>query len=214
MFGRKKRNEIVKLVQEHGALVGQAVESYQKVIEAYLSGSGDHEQHSRQVDSLEADADRVRVSIENLLYGGGLLPTEREDFVTVLETVDRIANKAEDAGDFITLVRPKLPALVTDDILRITTLTVAAYQTLSGLQAAVLDGDYKIEVAVESIGNAESEIDAIQFRAIRKVFRKSDLERVDKLVALITIDRISHVSDYIENAGDRLLLVAMKRRLK
>ncbi len=66
---------------------------------------------------------------------------------------------------------------------------------------------------VEEIGRLEQQIDKIQFYAVRRVYRELDLEKIDKLVLKMVIDLVCGVSDRIENVGDRLSIIAIKRKM-
>jgi predicted phosphate transport protein (TIGR00153 family) len=213
MFGKKKHQQILLLMEEHASLVGQAVYKYERLLDEYLSADKAFKAESRHIDELESRADKVRFNVEYEMYKGAFLPTQREDFITALETLDRVANKAEDCGDFITLVRPPIPPAVAADVREIATVTVAAFDMLVPLLKRVLAGDYDIREQVKDVGRLESQVDRLQFHAVREAYKSKDLDKTDKLTVLMALDAIAAVSDQIENAGDKLSLIAIKRKL-
>lgn len=213
MFGKKKHQHIMALIDEHVTLVGLAVEKYEQLLLDYLSEDKAFKAESRDIDELESKADKVRFNVEHEMYKGAFLPTQREDYVLVLETLDRVANKAEECGDFFTLVRPEIPEFVAGDIKQIAHETVAQFALLKPLMSRVLAGDYDVRDAVKDIGRAESRIDRIQFAAVHRVYKSDDVGKLDKLLCLMAFEAIAAVSDRIENVADKLSLIAIKRKL-
>ena len=213
MFGKKKQRKIQKLILQHAALVGEAVERYERMVAEYLAGSGEFNEESRYIDEVESEADKVRFEVEHKLFKGGLLATQREDAITMLEALDRVANKAEACGDFPSLVRPAIPTIAHEPLREIARLTVEAYRRLPPLLERIAEGDYGIREEIKTVGRTESQVDRIQLRVVRDVYELPDLDRLDKYLFLEATDRITSVSDLIENAGDALSLIAIRRKL-
>jgi|GEM_PF-1574282 len=213
MFGKKKHQQILALFEEHTVLVRHAVNKYEQLLVDYVSGDRTFKKDALKIHELESKADKVRFNVEYEMYKGAFLPTQREDYILVLETLDRVANKAEECGDFITLVQPPLPEMVADDIRTIARETVEQFQRLEPLLNRVLGGDYDIRHEVKEIGRAESRVDKLQFDAVHRIYESEDISKLDKLLCLMTFNAIGAVSDRIENVGDKLSLIAIKRKL-
>ncbi len=213
MFGKKKQRKIQKLILQHAALVGEAVARYERMVVEYLAGNTEFKVESRHIDEVESEADKVRFEVEHKLFKGGLLATQREDAITMLEAVDRVANKAEACGDFLSLVRPVIPEIAHEPLREIARLTVEAYNRLPPLLDRIAEGDYAIREEIKTVGRTESQVDRIQFQVVRAVYKLPDVDKLDKYLFLETTNRVTSVSDQVENAGDALSLIAIRRKM-
>jgi hypothetical protein len=213
IFENKKKKEVLDLVDQHCDLVRETVDRYQQLVQDYLAADKAFKEDSRQIDELESAADMIRFKVERLMYRGAFLPAHRGDYIDLLERLDRVANAAEESGDHLTLVRPAIPEIIHDDLRKMAELTVQAFAPLPAMIRGVLRNDFEQQQHVERIGELESEIDRLQFKATRTLYRDTQLEKIDKLLGKLTIDHIGKVSDRIENVGDRISLIAIKRKL-
>lgn len=213
MFGKKKQRKVQKLILQHAALVGDAVERYERMVAEYLDGNREFKEESRHIDEVESEADKVRFEVEHKLFKGGFLATQREDAITVLEAFDRVANKAEACGDFLSLVRPVVPDIAHEPLRKIASLTVDAYKRLVPLLDRIADGDYDIRDEIKTVGRAESKIDRLQFQVVREVYKLDELDKLEKYLFLEATNRVTSVSDRVENAGDALSLIAIRRKM-
>jgi uncharacterized protein len=213
LFRDKRQDKVIETIDGYCALVGGAVEKYVEMVNSFLDGEEQFKEASRAVHELESQADEVRFSVEREMYRGAFLPAYREDYIGLLETLDRVANKAEDAADLVFLIRPDVPPDVAEALREIARITARACEPLITMVHKTLLDDFDVQDQVELIGRLEQEIDRIQFNAVRDAYRNPDLEKVDKLILKMVIDAIAEVSDKLENVGDKLSLIALKRKL-
>jgi len=212
-FRDRKLEEVQVLIEEYCSLVCAAVDEYAKMVRDYLAGNTEFKRQTRTIHDVESQADDLRMKIERKMYKGAFLPAYREDIIDLLEELDRVANKAEESGDMIYLMRPAIPVELHDDLLEITRLTVEAYQPIPAMVTAIIGDDYKVKKEVKLIDRLESQIDAIQFHAIKRVYQELDLDKTDKLVLKMLIDQLCTVSDRLENVGDHISIIAIKRKM-
>jgi hypothetical protein len=213
LFRDKRQDKVIETIDGYCALVGGTVEKYVEMVNAFLDGESEYKEASRKVHELESRADKIRFSVEREMYRGAFLPAYREDYIGLLETLDRVANKAEDAADLIFLVRPDVPADVAESLREIVRITGLMGEPVVAMVRKTLRDDFDIQEQVKQIGRLEQQVDRIQFNAVRDVYRNPGLEKVDKLILKMVVDSIAEVSDKLENVGDRLSLVALKRKL-
>ena len=107
-FGNKER-EVERLIAEHIEYVKRSVTVLVELFEAYFQGNKDYRRISKEIHHLEHEADVVRRKIEMKMHEGAFLAMFREDFITLSEAVDKIANKAEAVGDSLVLEHPDFP---------------------------------------------------------------------------------------------------------
>ncbi len=213
LFRDKRQDKVIEEIDGYCTLVGQAVQRYVDMVDSYLDGEEDYKVASYQVHKLESKADEIRFAVEREMYKGAFLPAYREDYIGMLETLDRVANKAEDAADLMVLMRPEVPLDVAEALVEIVSITEQAYGPVTEMVHKTLHDEFDIQEDVEFIGRLEQEIDRLQFNAVRCTYKNPHLDKVDKLTLKMVIDAIAEVSDKLENVGDKLSLIAMKRKL-
>ena len=212
-FRDKKQDKVLSQIDEFCHLIGECVVQYAKMIDDYLDADKQFKEESQRVHELESEADRLRFSMEREMYRGAFLPAYREDFIGLLEKLDRVANKAEDSADLIYLVRPEIPGNVGNDLREIVKLTVEAWEPIPRMVHKTLHDEHEVQDQVEKISRLEKRVDQVQFNAVRRVYKSKEIEKLDKLILKMVIDQVSEVSDRIENVGDRTSLIAIKRQL-
>ena len=213
-FGQKKKNIAVrKQILEYCELIGKTVAEFERMIKEYIDWDKHFKERSKLVHNMEHAADEMRRTIERSMYEGACLPAYRGDYISLLETLDRVANKAEEAGDTLYLVRPDIPEEIREDFLKIAELTVKAYEPIPGAVAKVLDGDTDVVEVDAFVEKKEQEVDTIQFDITRKLFKEIEIEKVDALIVKTLIDEICNVSDRIENVADRLSMIAITHQI-
>ncbi len=213
IFRNKARDRVHTLLREYTELIGDTVKEFANMLNDYLSADKQFKEETRHLHDMEGQADRVRRTIEHELYAGAMLPAYRQDWIVLVEILDRVANKAEEAGDMIYLIRPEVPEALHEDLRRVAALTTAAFEPVPGLIEKLLHDNFDVADEVRNIEIQEGKIDKLQFHLTRRVYKEHDeLEKVDKLVLKQVIDKLASVSDRIENVGDRIAIIATKRQ--
>jgi len=183
------------------------------MIVEYINWDKHFKEQTKKVHSLEHQADELRRAIERDMFEGAFLPGYREDYITLMELMDRVANKAESSGDALYLMRPDIPESVRQNFVEIADLTIQAYEPVRKAVRKVLEGDMDVQAEDQEVEDFEQEVDKIQFNTTRFLFKDAGIDKADALLVKTLLDKISSVSDRIENVMDRLVLLAIKRRL-
>ena len=214
IFGQKKQDQAVeKRIEEYCEVVRETVAGFKRMIIEYIEWDKHFKQVTKKVHDMEHKADVIRREIERAMFKGAFLPAYRGDYIELLETLDRVANKAEEAGDTLYLVRPDIPEELRPDFVRIAELTYEAFEPVPASVMRVLGGDTDVQAVDRFVEEKEQEVDRIQFRLTRQIFKEMDLPKADALLLWMFIDQICNVSDRIENVTDRLSVIAIKHQL-
>jgi len=214
IFGQGKRDRAVAAeIGEFCNLISKTVESFRKMITEYIDWDSKFKEHSRQVHEMEHECDLKRRKIERAMFEGAFLPAYREEYITLLEKLDRVANKAEEAADTIYLMRPDIPEPVRQDFVTIANITVDCFAPIPEGVRNLLDGNTDIRELEEFVEVKEQEVDKIQFHVTRRLFKDLGIDKADALCLKMLIDDICSVSDRIENVTDQMAIVAIKRQL-
>jgi uncharacterized protein len=214
LFSRKKQDdEVGKQIVAYCELIGQTVGEYRRMIADYIDWDKEFKKRTKRVHKLEAECDELRRSIQRGMFQGAFLPAYREDYVALLEKLDRVANKAEDAGDTLYLIRPDIPDPIRPTFVEIADLSVQAYEPVPAAVAGLLEGETDVDALARHVQAKEREVDKLQFNLIRQLFRDLDLGKGDAMCLKMLVDQICEVSDKIENVTDQMAIVAIKRHM-
>jgi predicted phosphate transport protein (TIGR00153 family) len=216
-----KEKKVKELIDEHVRKVQGCLECFKGCFEAFLQGDpAEAESIHANCDHAETDADMVRRRIGDDLYSGAFLPIARKDIYMLTEYVDEIANKAEAASDMIVSQRPNVPddyKKVLQEIVDIMSRmfgvfqgAVALFEPYETLQAD--DSLAAIREKITSVGVMESEVDNLEETLMRTIFR-SDLPLANKIQLERFLRRITHISDVMEDAAERLHVLVIRERI-
>ncbi|HIP92578.1 MAG TPA: TIGR00153 family protein, partial [Thermotoga sp.] len=193
IFGRKEE-KIIELIKNHLDLVEKTIESLKDYLKMYFSDSEKATVIYKKVLNLESDADRVRRKVETDMYSGAFLPNFRGDLLGIIESVDKIANKAEFVADLMELQRPIIPDELKDGILKQIDLSLDTFRMVKRSIELLFEDLQKAGEYVILTEKKEHEEDEIERENIKKLF-ELDIERCAKLELKEIIRSIGDIAD-------------------
>jgi len=211
MFRDKKAEEAEKLIIKHFGLVQKVLEEFKTMVHDYVTTGEGFKEDAYQVHKLEHKADTVRRKIALKLYEGAFMPIYREDYILLAEVVDEVANLTESASDFIVLTRPMIPEFLHADFLGMVDATTDSYPPLVAALEMFNKDLSKLMDMTRKVGDREQAVDEIVWELTKKLF-KSRLDKAEKLHLQQLFDRVALISNIVEDAADRLEIMAVKRR--
>ncbi len=211
IFG-KKEERIIELIKNHLDLVERTIESLRDYLNMYFSDGEKATVIYGRIQTLESDADRVRRKVETDMYSGAFLPNFRGDLLGLIESVDKIANKAEFVADLIELQHPVIPDELKDGILRQIDLSLETFRMLKRSIEYLFEDLQKAGEYVILTEKREHEEDEVERGNIKKLF-ELDIERCAKLEIKEIIRSIGDIADRAEDSSDRVEIIILKRRV-
>jgi uncharacterized protein len=211
MFGDKRARKVEALMSEHFSLISDVLAELEHMIQDYLESVSRFEDESYTIHTKEHAADLVRRKIEKVMFEGAFIPVYREDYIALAELVDKVANRAEAVADFVTLNHPRIPEFLKDGLLQMAAVTRTAFVALTSGLDCLLKDIGSIGPAVTEVGRLEAEVDKIVWKETRELF-DSDLDLSEKILLRQLITALGSITNVIEDVGDRLTLMAVKRR--
>jgi hypothetical protein len=211
-FIHKKEKHIVELIEKHVEAVAETVHLVQQSLNALLDGDEERATSiTKQVHRKEHEADTIQREIDTEMFGGAFMPSIREVLFMTVDSVDKVANRAEKLGDFIALITPVIPEEIREDLRTMGELT---YQGARKLQDAVnhlfsdIDQVHKDTTEVERL---EAEVDKYAWRVLVTVFKKMDIEKFShRMMLREMVIHLSSISNKMEDTSDRLDVIALK----
>ncbi|WP_297064599.1 TIGR00153 family protein [Thermococcus sp.] len=212
IFGGKESN-VFEAIDRHLEVVYETVKAFEMLIDSYLDGDFEKAKELEgEVTRLESEADKLRRSIELMLYEGAFLPASRGDYVRLSELVDQVADAAESAAHTLILAKPRVPEELKDEIMALVREAVKTYEKLmEAVKALNEDVDKALELAKET-EDLEENADRVEYRLKAMVFDSESITTYAKLIWNQAITKVGDIADRAEDASDQVMLMAIKRR--
>ncbi len=213
MFFGQREDDVKQLINQQLESVQDCLETFSQMMQLYLKGDKKFRDLSYQVHEAEHAADEIRREIELKIYEGAFMPAYRGDYISLVELIDKIANRAETISDFVAQQNPYIP----EDLLpRVKELTVEVVDCLDPLLKIidVLDKSWKeASKRAQQVENAEQKIDQIEWKLISDIFEHEELDLAEKMQARDLVHLIASISDRMETVSDRIDIMLAKRNL-
>lgn len=210
---KRREEEVISLMDQHLEKIGECLESMRKTVEDYLGGNIDSAKaNGLKTHNLEGEADGLRRRIIEEFYKGAFLPALREDLIGLALAVDKIADRAESACDFIMLTRPDIPEELKEDFRKITIDSLSAFPPLrEGKMNLFKDFSLSREKVAE-VHDLEGKVDDEEWKLNRRIFT-SELLLSQKMLLRETVWHIAEISDVVEDAADLLKILLIKKQV-
>lgn len=212
----KKESQVEKYGQTHVEIVFESILKFKEIMPCFYAGN--FEELDKKVDELsklEHDADIIRRKMELEFYHGAFLPFDREDRIVLAELVDSVSDMAESTGYSISLSRLNFPSKGQGDFEKFTDIII---KTVSILKECIekLDDDMGESIAkAHEVEDLEDIADAQERKIIKTLYQLYHDEKID-ILTLVELKNIAtkmgNIVDRAENASDRALIIAAKRR--
>jgi predicted phosphate transport protein (TIGR00153 family) len=213
VFWRRSKSveDQIESYMEH---VDECIEVFLKAMRVFLSEgrTSDFEKLTERCHTVESAADDLRREIEITLYGKALLPESRGDLLGMLESFDRVPNRAETVLFMISCQRLDIPADFSDDLMRLVEVNVETYGLVRKAFDALLSNPMQTLYVVKEVEESESRSDRMERSLIGRIF-DTDYSDGRKLLLKDLVLSIGNLSDRSENTADRIAIVAVKRRV-
>lgn len=213
-FFLRKQRLIENHVFDYLEQWGKCLEDFKSAMDVYLTeGLGEKfDYYVEHTHKMESRADDLRKKIEWEMYSKALLPESRGDILGLLETMDKIPNKAESILYQIQLQRLRWPEELTRSLRRIVDLTCEAIQLVYEAAKALISQEGDIHQLADGIDDKESECDHAERDIIARIFAM-DIDTAEKALLKELIIELGTLTDRAENVSDRLTLLSVKRRV-
>ena len=209
----RDEKKIKEMLREYFVRVDDCMNQFRKdMLRLIEDGPASERVECGEIHSLESSADDLRRDIELKLYGKALLPESRGDLLGLLETFDTVPNSAETVVAIIETEQIKIPDQFKKEFRELVECNFEAYLLLKKTADVLFETPKETLACVKEVDIKESDSDHMEQILIRNIF-SSDLEKADKILLKDVVVAIGNVSDRSENAGDRMAIIAIKRRI-
>jgi len=207
-----KTNKLLEMLDGYLEKVTECMEQARKTLFLYID-KGSCEEFDELVTKThmaESCSDDLRREIEISLYEKALIPESRGDILGLLETVDKIPNKAESVAFQIQTEAIRIPDEFKSELKKIINVNFDVFKDIKLAINAIFKDIGKVRYITNEIDKKESGSDSMERDLIKKLF-SSNIDVEEKILLKELIIEIGSISDRAENAADRLNIMAVKR---
>jgi predicted phosphate transport protein (TIGR00153 family) len=211
-FIHKKEKHIVENIKKHADTVVETVSLAQLALEMLLEGKREEStEYTKKVHKKEHDADVIRREIDKEMFGGAFMPSIREALFITVDTVDKVANRAEKLGDFITLVSPDIPDDIRGYLREMGKLTVQCAEKMREAIHNLFEDIKVVHKDTTEVDHMESRLDKFAWKIMETIFKKLEIEKFShRMMLREMVIHLSSISNKMEDAADRIDIIALK----
>ena len=207
-----KKNKFLEMIEGYLGKVTECIDLAKKALLLYID-KGYCEKFDELVTKThmaESCSDDLRREIEILLYEKALMPESRGDILGMLETVDKIPNKAESVTFQMQTEALRIPDEFKPELRKIINMNFDIFADVKRAIRAVFNDIGEVRRITNEIDKKESGSDSMERDLIKKLF-SSNINIGEKILLKELIIEIGSISDRAENVADRLNIMAVKR---
>ncbi|HRP29367.1 MAG TPA: DUF47 domain-containing protein [Burkholderiaceae bacterium] len=203
-FGKllPREGNFFELFEQHGTHIVEGARAFMLMIENYPD-PGLREQYANQVGHAERTADRITAEMHRLLHTTFITPIDREQILSLIDTMDDILDLLQDASETLLLYDVRA---VTDEVLRLGELSARCCERVQHAVSMLpkLSTPSVAEAAIktcEEIDRLESDADGAMRAALSKLFREeTDVRELIKLKAIY--EQLEAITDRCEDVAN------------
>lgn len=214
MIFKNKQKIIESKLADYRDQVRQCMREFQHSFRQYIK-SGDRaelENNLMTAHRSESQADDSRRAIAEMMYSEALFPESRGDVLGLLEAMDRVPNKAEQAMRTLLHQHVKVPNELGPRVLELVDVSCRCVDAMLEGAGDLFSDFSSATVAVNNVDQLESEADQIENDLVEKIF-SSGLDGIEKILLRDLVVDLADISDRAENVGDRIRVAVAKRRI-
>lgn len=211
-----RESKVERYTNEHLKKVHECYKKFEELMEAFYKGDCERVRElTREIAIIEHEADEIRRNMELEFYEGAFLPFDREDRIMLVESIDKVADAIESTAFTISLGKVGFPPEFKDHF---TGMMDNIGKTVNALVECVelLEKDLGEAIAkAHEIERLEDETDILERNIIvglYDAYRKNEIGVVKFLDLKEITRKLGNIADRAEDASDRALIIAAKRR--
>lgn len=208
-----KKKQLIEALDKYCKEVDKTIEHFIEAMNCYFDGKSpdEIEEMCKKVRKDESKCDEYRRDIEHQLYAGAMMPGSRGDIFMLLESLDKVPNRAEATANFVALIGPEVPKEYHDDLRTILALTDKCVKSLTTSIGKMFTSLKKAHSEAHEVENIETDIDKVERNLIKRIF-SSELSLSHKMMIRELVVDFAAISDRAEDASDRVEIMAIKRK--
>ena len=185
---------------------------FKKAIHLFLKEkrSLNYRKLSKEIKTIEHDADVLRRDIESSLYAQNLIPDFRGDVLELVENLDKVINEFDEVAHQFYIENPDVPQIYHEELEELVAQVCECAENLAFASRAFFRDFSAVRDYSKKVYFLEHESDKTTAKLKEEIFA-SDLELAHKLQLKTFLSEVADVADLAENCVDQLLIYVIKR---
>ena len=211
----KKQDSIEEMINRYFESSDACFQQFEKGMDIYFA-DGQSEAFDAAVERIhkaESAADDLRRDIELTLYGKALLPESRGDILGLLESFDRLPNRAETVAFTLRCERLDLPKALVNQFQELIQINLQAYYLVRKTVSNLFENPRVTLHSAQQVEKKESASDHLEREMITRIFTDSTLDNGMRVLLRDLVLIIGSISDRAEETSDRVSIIAIKRKI-
>ena len=195
----------------HDKLI-DATMTFKKAIHVFLNEkrSDNYRKLSKQIKTIEHDADVLRRDIENRLYSQNLIPDFRGNILELVENLDKVINEFDEVAHKFYIEQPAIPEKYHERFKELVGQVCECAENLAMASRTFFYDLSAVRDYSKKVYWLEHESDKTTASLKEGVF-DSDMELAQKLQLNSFLTEVADIADLAENCIDQLLIYVIKR---
>jgi hypothetical protein len=185
---------------------------FNKAVKLFLKEkrSSEYRKLSKEIKTIEHDADVLRRDVENQLYAQNLVPDFRGNILELVENLDKVINEFDEVAHKFYIEQPDIPEKYHDKLRELVEQVCDCAENLGMASRAFFRDFTAVRNYAKKVYWLEHESDKTTAALKESVF-DSDMELAQKLQLNSFLSDVADIADLAENCIDRLLIYVIKR---
>lgn len=185
---------------------------FKKAVTVFLKEkrSSDYRKLSKEIKTIEHDADSLRREIENRLYAQNLIPDLRGNVLELVENLDKVINEFDEVAHKFYIEQPDIPQNFHDRFKELVDQVTECAENLAMASRAFFRDVSAVRDYSKKVYWLEHASDKTTASLKEELFN-SDLELARKLQINSFLSEVADIADLAENCIDQLLIYVIKR---
>ncbi len=205
-------NELEQKIDELHDKIIEISMVFKKAVHLFLKEqrSQNYRKLSKEIKTIEHEADVLRRDIENRLYAQNLIPDFRGDVLELVENLDKVINEFDEVAHGFYLERPIIPETYHEQLLELVNEVCQCAENLAFASRAFFKDFSSVRNYSKKVYLLEHESDKTTAKLVDEIF-SSDIELAHKLQLKTFLSEVADIADLAENCIDQLLIYVIKR---
>lgn len=207
----RKSKKLAAQIDEFLDSVSEGILIFTEGVQSYLNDDqARFAEKLIQIDAKESNADKLRRTVENQLYQNSLIPDHRGDVLALLETMDKVIDRAKKTLNQFDVERPGIPKELHSDMMELTRASEQAAEMIVRAVRAFFVELHQVKNHLHKVYHYEKEADNLGDQLKRKIFA-TDWDLSQKIHLRYFTSHIESISDEAQDVADRLSIYVIKR---
>ncbi len=210
----KNRAGIEKEIDSFLNMASESGIIFTEGMNAYLAEDLDSfEANLIHIIETEKKADRLRRSIEDLLYRKTLVPESRGDVLELIERMDVVLGQFKGVMYRIEIERPNIGVTFHEDLKNMCGFAVKTVEAITLSLRAYFKNISQVESHMHKVSFWETESDKVSTRLQKAIFSSEEMPLDQKMQLRDLVKHIDGIADKAEDMADSLAIYVIKRSL-